>query len=114
MIPNRPLRVIIDTNLWISFIIPDKVNQLELLLYSQEIRLLFCKKLISQIGRTIEKPKLKKYSQKVGLEEMLTAFHRFIELIDISSQVRICRDPNDGFLLDLAIDGKADCFDYGR
>jgi hypothetical protein len=107
MIPNRPLKVIIDTNIWISLIISKKVNELELLLYSKEIRLLFSEELIQEISQTIKKPKLSKYFQSTGIEDMFDAFDPFIDMIEVSSQVRICRDSNDDFLLNLAIDGNA-------
>ncbi len=107
MIPNRPLKVIIDTNIWISLIISKKVNELELLLYSKEIRLLFSEELIQEICQTIKKPKLSKYFQSAGIEDMLDAFDPFIDMIEVSSQVSICRDSNDDFLLNLAIDGNA-------
>jgi|AntRauMFilla1563_2_1112583.scaffolds.fasta_scaffold00973_5 hypothetical protein len=107
MIPNRPLKVIIDTNIWISLIISKKVNEQELLLYSKEIRLLFSEELIQEISQTIKKPKLSKYFQSAGIEDMFDAFDPFIDMIEVSSQVSICRDSNDDFLLNLAIDGNA-------
>ena len=54
------------------------------------------------------KPKLKKYFSENALEEMLDVFEPFIDFIKVKSKVRICRDPNDDFLLALAKDGKAD------
>ncbi|PZX49658.1 putative toxin-antitoxin system toxin component, PIN family [Algoriphagus chordae] len=105
---NREIRIVIDTNLWISFIISNRLNQLESLLLSQEVRLLFSKQLIDEIQKTIRKPKLSKYFGEDSLDQMLDAFDPFIELIDVSSRITICRDPNDDFLLELAKDGRAD------
>ncbi|WP_373521656.1 putative toxin-antitoxin system toxin component, PIN family [Aquiflexum sp.] len=39
---------------------------------------------------------------------MLFAFDPFIDFVEIKSEVNICRDPKDDFLLGLAKDGKAD------
>jgi len=39
---------------------------------------------------------------------MLSAFEPFIDLIEVESMIKICRDPKDNFLLALAKDGKAD------
>ena len=105
---NKPLIIIIDTNLWISFIISNKQNFLDQLLFSNEIRLLFCSELINEIEKTITKPKLKKYFQTNALQEMLLAFDSFIDFIEIQSLISICRDPKDDFLLALSKDGKAD------
>ena len=105
---NKPLRLIIDTNLWVSFIISNKQSLLDPLLFTEEARLLFSKELIAEIHQTIKKPKLKKYFDTNALEEMLLTFEPFIDLIEVESAVTICRDPKDNFLLALAKDGKAD------
>ena len=105
---NNPLKIIIDTNLWVSFIISNKLNLLDPLLFSHKARLLFSKELISEVESTIKKPKLIKYFTVTGFDEMFTAFEPFIDLIEVQSPVTICRDPKDNFLLELARDGNAD------
>ena len=39
---------------------------------------------------------------------MLLAFEPFIDLIEVESQISICRDSNDDFLLSLCKDGNVD------
>lgn len=108
MLKNKPLTLIIDTNLWVSFIISKKLNLLDSLLFAGDTRLLFSLELISEIQETIAKPKLKKYFGTKALEEMLSVFEPYIELIKVESIVTVCRDPKDNFLLALAKDGNAD------
>ena len=105
---DKPLKIIIDTNLWISFIISKKFNLLDDLLFSGKVRILFSKELIDEIQQTILKPKLKIYFENKSLEKMLSVFEPFIHLIETRSTIAICRDPKDDFLLSLANDGKAD------
>jgi len=105
---NKPLKVIIDTNIWISFIISKKLSLLDGHIFSKKIRILLNEDLISEIKMTIENPKLQKYFLTQGLEKMLIAFDPFIDLINNKSKISICRDPKDDFLLSLAKDGKAD------
>ena len=80
---SKPLRLIIDTNLWISLIISRKLNQLDPLLYSERAKLLFSIELLHEIEATIAKPKLKKYFPGNALVEMLTVFDPFIDLIKV-------------------------------
>jgi len=108
MSKNKPLKLIIDTNLWVSFVISRKLNLLDPLLFAGNARLLFSTELITEIQETITKPRLKKYFGTNALEEMLSAFESFIDLIEVESIVTICRDSKDNFLLALARDGKAD------
>lgn len=105
---SKPLKLIIDTNLWVSFIISNKQSLLDPLLFTEEARLLFSTELIAEIQQTITKPKLKKYFKTNALEEMLSTVEPFIDLIEVESNVTVCRDPKDNFLLALARDGKAD------
>ncbi len=105
---NKPLKLIIDTNLWVSFIISNRQTILDPFLFNKEARLLFSQELINEIQETIAKPKLKRYFKANALEEMLSAFEPFIDLIEVESLVTVCRDPRDNFLLALAKDGKAD------
>lgn len=105
---NKTLKLIIDTNPWVSFIISKKQNLLDPLLFTDKVRLLFCTELIAEIQQTITKPKLRKYFETNAIEEMLSAFEPFIDLIEVESVITVCRDPKDNFLLALAKDGKAD------
>jgi len=105
---SKSLRLVIDTNLWISFIISNKINQLDSILLAKNTRLLFSRELVEELQATISKPKLQKYFSENTLEEMLTVFEPYIDFITVKSKVIICRDPNDNFLLSLAKDGKAD------
>ena len=105
---NKPKNVIVDTNIWISFVISNKLTLLDSLVYADKIRFLFSKELIEEINSTTTKPKLKKYFQSNTIVEMLSAFEEYIDMIEVISSVLICRDPKDNFLLGLAKDGKAD------
>lgn len=106
---GKPLRLVIDTNIWISLLISKKLKTLDDLFFSNDVKILFSEELIEELSATIKKPKLEKYfSKKDALEEMMLVFEPFIDLVEIKSQVNICRDVKDNFLLALAEDGKAD------
>ena len=105
---SNPIKLIVDTNLWISFIISNKLKRLDPILFSGKARLLISTELITEISSTITKPKLKKYFSSNALEEMLSKFDPFIDLIKVNSNVLVCRDSKDNFLLALSKDGKAD------
>lgn len=105
---NKPFKLIIDTNLWVSLIISNKLRILDPFIFNEEARLLFSTELLAEIQETIAKPRLKKYFKTDALEEMLSAFEPFIDLIEVESIVSVCRDFKDNFLLALAKDGKAD------
>jgi uncharacterized protein len=104
---NNTLKLIIDTNLWVSFLISNTNRKLDALLIENKVILLFSEALITEVEQTISKPRLKKYFSENALQEMLEVFEPYIELIEVRSIVSVCRDPDDNFLLALAKDGKA-------
>lgn len=108
MANSQVLKLVIDTNLWISFIISNKLNELEPILLNKNCKILFSSELVGELQATITKPKLQQYFSNNALEEMLNVFDEFIEFVDVKSKVQICRDPNDDFLLAISKDGKAD------
>lgn len=92
MTGNKTLKLIIDTNLWISFIISNKFNLLDHLLYQRRARILFSSDSLIELSETIQKPKLKKYFGKHTFEEMLTVFEPFIDLIEVKSEVGLSNE----------------------
>ena len=53
-------RIIIDTNLWISFLLTNNYTKLDVIL-SKGRKLLFSQQLIEEFVKVVQRPKLKKY-----------------------------------------------------
>ena len=96
---NKPKNVIVDTNIWISFVISNKLTLLDSLVYADKIRFLFSKELIEEINSTTTKPKLKKYFQSNPIVEMLSAFEEYIDMIAASNppseHLKLTRTPKN-------------------
>lgn len=100
-------KVIIDTNLWISFLITKNYTKLDSLFERKKIQLLFSKELIEEFILVTKRPKFEKYFKESDIERLLYLFDSIGELVQVKSDVKECRDFKDNFLLNLAIDGKA-------
>jgi putative PIN family toxin of toxin-antitoxin system len=101
-------KVILDTNLWISFLITRRYSPLDDLLFNGKIKLVFSKELIEEFLTVAKRPKFEKYFADNDIHDLLQLFDSFGELFDVSSEISECRDPKDNFLLNLAVDSKAD------
>lgn len=55
------MRIIIDTNLWISFTIGKRLSSLKSLLKNKRIEIYVCKELLSEYEDVVQRPKLEKY-----------------------------------------------------
>jgi uncharacterized protein len=101
-------RIILDTNLWISFLISKKFHKLDSFILNNKVKLIFSQELLEEFITVINRPKFKKFFNKKDIHQLLELFDIYGELIDVKSVVDLCRDPNDNFLLSLAKDSKAD------
>jgi putative PIN family toxin of toxin-antitoxin system len=101
-------KVILDTNLWISFLISKKFNQIDSLIRAKKITLIFSSELLEEFIEVAFRPKFTKYFSKEDIEEILETFDQFGELIEVKSDIEVSRDEKDNFLLNLAVDSSAD------
>ena len=102
------MRLILDTNLWISFLISSKYEKLDELLFQQKMVLLFSQELLEEFIAVTKRPKIRKYISKDELDDLLETIDEVAEFVSVTSKISKCRDPKDNFLLSLAVDGKAD------
>jgi putative PIN family toxin of toxin-antitoxin system len=100
-------RIIIDINLWISFLLTSNFSKIDTLVEDTGITLLFSQELIDEFIEVALRPKFKRYFSLDDIEELLTKVQKKAKFITVISKVDRCRDPKDNFLLALAQDGKA-------
>jgi putative PIN family toxin of toxin-antitoxin system len=100
-------RIIIDTNIWIHFLITKQFAFLDGLLENGKVRLIFSEELLSEFIDVVKRPKLRKYFSDDDLTMLLELIEHYADFISINSNVKVCRDENDNFLLSLAKDSSA-------
>ena len=106
--PAKPKhKIVIDTNLWISFLLTSDYSKIDSLLSKETIVLLFGQELIDEFLEVAQRPKFRKYFSIDDLENLLLKVRTKAEFVSVTSVIDICRDPKDNFLLALAQDGKA-------
>ena len=105
--PKKAERIVIDTNLWISFLITKDYKKLDGKIKSGEIKILFSLESMEEFLVVADRPKFKKYFDKEDIEQLIDLFDVYGEIVDVKSNIEICRDAKDNFLLSLSKDGKA-------
>ena len=98
---KTPLKVIFDSNVWISFAIGKRLDELKKTFSHQKIEIFVCQKLFYEVSKTIRKSKFVKYISPDRIQ-MLLEIMQACYWADIEEQISISRDPNDNFLLDLS------------
>ena len=102
------IRAVLDTNLWISYLISSRLIDLDPLFYEKDLVLLFSEELLSEFVEVSARPRFSQYFQPEDVSTLLNLFDQFGELVSVETEVSICRDAKDNFLLSLSHDGQAD------
>lgn len=88
--------------------ISKRQEELDLLLESGAVTLIFSEELLEEFLEVSERPKFKRFFKKSDTKALLDQIEIYGEFIKVESIVEECRDPKDNFLLSLSIDDKAD------
>lgn len=105
---RKARKIIIDTNLWISFLISKKFSQLDEIIFTYKCQLIFSDELMDEFLLVVKRPKLRRFFSKDDLLELIETIQTHADFIEVKSHVTECRDLKDNFLLELAKDAKAD------
>ena len=104
------VRVVVDTNSWVSSFVSAKslvAQRMARLLANERVEVLFSAALRDEILDVIQRPKFSKYLSATGLQGSVLQVAGY-GLVPVVSEVSLCRDPKDNFLLALCQDGHAD------
>ena len=97
-------RIIIDTNIWISFLIGKRLSTLKLLLLNSDFTVYICDELLVEIKKISLKQKIRRYLNKNDISDLFDIIDRCCQSIVIRQKVvsHDLRDTNDLYLLSLA------------
>ena len=106
MLTNN-IRVIIDTNIWISSLIGRQLNSLRELLSYPTIELVVTERLMQEVLLVARRPKFAKYFRSEDIEQLQKWMSQNMTNVPLGKIPARCRDPKDDYLLELAIQSKA-------
>lgn len=105
---NKNVKVIFDTNVWISFLIGKTLSKIKGHISDGKITIVTTEQLLTEIKTVTSREKLKKYFPKENVNELIELLETIAENIEIKPTHFINRDPKDNFLLDLIDFSNAD------
>ena len=97
------MKIIIDTNLWISFLIGKRLSVLKSLLTNSNLTFFVCNELLEEIQNISSKQKIRKYvntNDVIDTFEIINTFCKNVVIDKIA--VSPIRDTKDLYLLSLA------------
>lgn len=109
---KRSPLVVIDANVWVSaFISPSGYSaQLLDLWLDQQFEVVVSLPLLEEIARVLQKPRLQSRYGYLSpeIKRYLTLIKDGAIIVYSSATLDLCRDPKDNYLLEAAIEGRAD------
>ena len=105
---SKVSRIIIDTNLWISFLITKDFTKLDEIIFSRNGILVFSQELLDEFLEVARRPKFRRFFSAADVEEILETIGEYADFVKVQTKIEVCRDPKDNFLLSLSVDGNAD------
>jgi len=102
------MRVILDTNIWVSTLISKDFEWIDGLFVSEDVELVFSERLLTEFLQVAQRPKLKKFISDARLTRVIELLDTYAAVVTTTSTIDQCRDPDDNFLLELAVDAPAD------
>lgn len=104
---GRCIKVIIDTNIWISFLIGKSLQGLQVQIDYENIIIITCTEQYIELSEVFKKPKLRRFFTKEQITRFFELLDESSEIIDLETKTNLCRDPKDNYLVSLAIDSGA-------
>jgi len=98
------MKVIFDTNLWISFLIGHQTQFVRRMLTDLRFDVYVCSRLIEEIRDVANRDKIRKYVSETDIDDLLSIINAFCQFATIEAEVSpsAIRDPKDLYLLALA------------
>jgi putative PIN family toxin of toxin-antitoxin system len=100
-------KVIIDTNLWINFLLTKDLSRFDRIIAVNKLTLIFSQELVDEFVEVTQRDRFRKYFALEDVENLLIKIRHRATFVTVTSEVTACRDVKDNFLLALAIDSKA-------
>ncbi len=103
------MRILIDTNLWVRALISERTRErLALVIANPDVQILGSQELIEEIRDVANRPRLKKFLTIKDVTQFLEILGQRLDLVSATSNVRVCRDPEDDYLLAICKDFSLD------
>ncbi|MCL2074821.1 MAG: putative toxin-antitoxin system toxin component, PIN family [Marinilabiliaceae bacterium] len=97
-------RIVFDTNIWISYIIAARYDELELMV-TNNLFLLRSAPSLNELQEVLTRKKFQKYN--IDIDKTIMFYTNLTEFCKTEPLFNACLDPEDSFLFDLAIQGNA-------
>jgi putative PIN family toxin of toxin-antitoxin system len=102
------MKVVIDTNIWISYLLGSLLQGMDEKILSKEVKIVVSEEMLKELSEVASRPKFKNILTVRRIKELFSLLDSYAIVVSPSQKVNACRDKKDNFLLEIALEGKAD------
>ncbi len=102
------MKIVIDTNIWISYLIGSLLQNIDKKILLKEIKLVVSDEMLKELSEVSSRPKFKNIFTARRIKELFSLLDSYAIVVSPSQKINVCRDGKDNFLLEVALEGKAD------
>ena len=103
------MKIILDCNIWISFLIGHQASLIQRILTDIRFDVFVCDELINEIHDVCSRPKIRNRINDEELDDFFRIIHAFCRMTRTEQKAQsVIRDPKDLYLLSLAESIEAD------
>jgi len=100
------MKILIDSNIWISGLISKTIrSRIQTIIADPDISIYASERLLNEIEEVANRPKIRRFLEDdIILKRFLNIIRNRVEIVLPTSEVEVCRDPKDDFLLAISKD----------
>jgi putative PIN family toxin of toxin-antitoxin system len=102
------MKVVIDTNIWVSYLLGSLLQDLDEKILSKEIKVVVSEEMLKELSEVSSRPKFKNIFTTKRIKELFSLLDSYAIVVSPGQKINACRDEKDNFLLEVALEGKAD------
>ena len=102
------MKVVIDTNVWVSYLIGSLLLGLDERILSKEIKVVVSEEMLKELSEVSNRPKFKNIFTTKKIKELFSLLDSYAIVVSPSKKVDACRDRKDNFLLEVALEEESD------
>lgn len=106
------IRAVLDTNVLVSYLLihrPPIATLVDDMLTNEELVMVTAPELLEELDRVLTYPKLQRYCSDEERRRFVALVMALSEVVNLPDTIpRICRDPDDDWLVACAVVGRAD------
>ena len=100
------MRVVIDTNIWISYLLGSLLKILDERILAKEIKVVVSEEMLKELSEVTSRPKFRNVFTHQRKKELFSLLDSYASVVFPKQKVNACRDKKDNFLLEAALEGK--------